>query len=220
MAEYVRRCWQAWWRTSPGDLVPLPWQTSGLRPLNRPERRIAAAGLLLARLGPQPFTRLIEIACAPALSLPRRVAALFALLTCRHPLWDGYLTFTEPAPRPAAVLGRDRVNDLAASVIVPALLAHAELRPNPDLAETTLELFRNLPSPQEYRILAIAAHRWFMPPDRARRIFAGTAAAQGGLHLYRNYCEIRAGNCRDCPVAHSGTRLQNATSPPPPEQPT
>jgi len=205
MAAYVQSCWQAWWKLRPEAAPPLSWQRHGLRPLNRPERRIAAAGLLLERLGRHPLRRLgamLADAGEPAL---RRVAALLELLICRHPLWDGHLGFAERAPRSAAVLGRARAIDLAANVVVPALLAHAELEADPPLAAQTLEIFRHLPSPQENRILAIAAHRWFMPPDRARHIFAGAAAAQGGIHLFRNFCELRAGDCHECPVAHRTT---------------
>ncbi len=202
MADYVQSCWQAWWKVRPEAYPPLPWQRHGLRPMNRPERRIAAAGLLLERLGPQPYRRLAELIDGETEAMPRRVGTLLELLSCRHPLWDGRLGFTEPAPRPAAVLGRARAIDLATNVVVPALLAHAELHTDPVLAIRALELFRHLPSPQENRILAIAAHRWFMPPDRARHIFAGAAAAQGGIHLFRRFCELRAGDCHDCPVAH------------------
>jgi hypothetical protein len=62
--SFLRRCWDAWWPLSDEFLARrLPradWAKTGIRPANRPERRLMAAALLFA----------------PAPSLPERIAAI------------------------------------------------------------------------------------------------------------------------------------------------
>ena len=61
----------------------------------------------------------------------------------------------------------------------------------------------NLPLPQMNRIVKIAAHKWFMPPQRLKKIIRDSASFQGAMHVYGKHCEKCHGDCDCCIVGNA-----------------
>src|SRR6266581_8880246 len=112
--KYVRTLWDRWWphRDAMQKMI-LParvWRLSSTRPLNHPQRRLAALSML-AREWPA-FRRCLSKAVAgrtPATT----VANFFSGLD--HPFWKFHYTLTaEASPKPMALVGESRVAEILA----------------------------------------------------------------------------------------------------------
>ncbi|HUB66074.1 MAG TPA: DUF2851 family protein, partial [Candidatus Methylacidiphilales bacterium] len=112
--QWLRRLWEIWWKARGElDYALLPrnqWKLAGLRPLNRPERRLAA----LAQIVP----RIPELLSA----LKTRDAKRFAqtLLAVRDPFWERQATLTgAPLSAPCRLIGSERVDDILINIFWP-----------------------------------------------------------------------------------------------------
>jgi len=193
MKAFVGRLWQEWGGLCPAAHGPLPWVRNGNRPYNSPERRVAALAGLVGR------TR--RTACVPGLAATELAARLADELTISDKLWDGYTSFTTPATKRAAILGRDRALELAVNVTLPALHAEATMMNDPvsraELTELSRDAWLALPPPQDNQIIRLVKKEWF-PGRDTRAIFATAAAVQGALHLYREFCAQCQSDCASC----------------------
>lgn len=103
---YHRRLWDAWWplqeRFQLSAERALPWVLSPVRPMNHPQRRVAALAVSAQRW--QEVLPHLNIAAT---------ARLRSLLTSfSHPYWDTHCTLPSAAqPRRSALVGRQRVDD-------------------------------------------------------------------------------------------------------------
>ena len=121
------------------------WRLSGTRPLNNPQRRVAALSML-AREWPA-FRRCLNKAVAgdtPATT----VANFFGGLD--HPFWKFHYTLTAKAsPKAMALIGESRVADILANVLFPFWLTKDV---NPSTPQRQV-FGRNMPgSPHNCRI--------------------------------------------------------------------
>lgn len=103
---YHRSVWDAWWllreQFELSEERHLPWSQAPARPMNHPQRRVAALACSIARW--QRIMPLLNAAGARELT---------ALLTgISHPFWDTHYTLSSaPMPRRAALIGKQRVDD-------------------------------------------------------------------------------------------------------------
>ena len=103
---YHRRLWDAWWplqeqyRLS-GERA-LPWQLAPVRPMNHPQRRVAALAA-----GAQQWETL-----EPLFNVATAARLRAALTALSHPYWDTHCTLPSAAmPRRCALVGRQRADD-------------------------------------------------------------------------------------------------------------
>lgn len=122
--NYVRGLWDVWWKERdalPEALDRRCWKLGGVRPLNHPLRRLAAAAGLFA--GPADGNELLEgwMRGEPEALLER----LQATLSGRgEGYWRRRVTLGgRPAPPGLALLGRDRWEAIALNVVVPLAAA-------------------------------------------------------------------------------------------------
>src|SRR5262249_52149828 len=117
--EYVRQLWDRWWphREDLQRLI-LPgkiWRLSSTRPLNHPQRRLAALAILACD-----WPRLQRASGKSSVS-----AAKDFFQTLDHPFWNFHYTLTsKTAPKEMALIGEARVADILANVLFPFWLAH------------------------------------------------------------------------------------------------
>lgn len=112
--QYHRRVWDAWWlqREQYELAAPrhLPWSQSPARPMNHPQRRVAAlAGSvrLWSRIAP-------KLNAAGARELTTLLTAI------SHPFWDTHYTLTSaPMSKRAALIGHQRVEDFLINYVYP-----------------------------------------------------------------------------------------------------
>ncbi len=207
MKQFVQRLWSIWWKIRKEPLPDIQWRRSGLRPMNFPERRIAALTELMKKIGKLPLTFFANLAKENQ-SPAAFTKAVIKNVKCSHPIWDNYITFTSSCATPAAVLGKSRAEDICINVILPSLQAHILLseKSADSSCDNTVEkslpeqAFAAMPSLQSNRILETASLKWFAPPGRKRNIIKGAVSQQGILHIYRNFCEVVCSKCSECPL--------------------
>jgi hypothetical protein len=191
--EYVRQLWDRWWphRDDLQRLV-LPakaWHISGTRPVNHPQRRLAALAVL-AREWPH---------LQRASGKSSIAAANDFFQTLAHPFWNFHYTLNSEASLKAmALIGDSRVADILANVLFPFWAAHdlkAPVSPNMPL---WIE-YAKLPAQLSNRRLETAATRLFGNDPRRKEFLRTIAHQQGLLQIYEDFCMQDNSDCAQCP---------------------
>ncbi len=180
---YLRELWESWWKRRDAFVRTLEWKLSGTRPMNHPQRRVGALATIVChwdRLAPplksgRPFVR-------------KTFEKAFASL--EHPYWSRHYTLNSKAsPRPMLLVGKSRVADILANLVIPARIG----------AEPALwDIYRKLRAELDNHKVRRARQRLF-------------AAAPGGpsekwlyqqqalLQIYDDFCLADESDCADCP---------------------
>jgi hypothetical protein len=204
MKTFVKKIWSTWWETRVEARKDIKWVKAGVRPLNMPERRIAALSVMLSLFSNSPIAFLSQKA-GTGISEKGFARFLSDGIECSHETWDNYINFFSRTSKPSAVLGRSRMIDLSANVLLPSLHACATINSNARLKDFSLDTWMHLPLPQMNRIVRIATHKWFMPPQRLKKIIMDSASFQGAMHVFRKHCEKCHGDCNCCIVGKNST---------------
>jgi len=200
MELYTKTCWEQWWTVRPEAHEPINWIRTGSRPLNSPERRVAALELLVRKF--ETPTAFFAALTAETHSTEVWRSLKKALVT-GHQLWDNYTNFSCKRKSKATVLGESRVLDLCVNVVLPAVYAYARLTQNDYLLEKALECWLALPKAQNNYVFSIVRKKWFLSDDIARDAISSAAVQQGILHVYRNFCEANQSDCNSCLIVNS-----------------
>jgi hypothetical protein len=181
--DWSRELWEIWWKArAPLDYALLPrsqWKLAGQRPLNRPERRLAA----LAHLVPL-LPKLLE-------AMDRRDAEQFGarLLEVRDEFWETHATLTgPPLAEPCRLIGEERTRDILINVFWPMVSLD-----DPSAAERGLRDLRTAPN-QNARI---ASQRLLVAALPARQAHEALVQ-QGLLQVFRDYCARDCSQCQSC----------------------
>src|SRR5436190_10371492 len=216
--EYVRQLWDRWWphRDELQRLVlsPKAWHLSGTRPLNHPQRRVAALAVL-AREWPA-FRRSIDSAAQLRLPSPQssptgrggsfsprekvrmRGPADF-LQALEHPFWNFHYTLTSKAsPKEMALIGESRAAEILANVLFPFWATHELKAPASPNAQLWTE-YAKLPAQLSNRRLETAATRLFGNDPRRKEFLRTVAHQQGLLQIYEDFCMQDNSDCAQCP---------------------
>ncbi len=183
--DYVRKLWDRWWshRDKMQRLILSKklWRLSGARPLNHPQRRLAALALIV-RHWPS-FLK--------SLGQTDGEATHAFFLKLEHPFWNFHYTLTsEAASKPMALIGDSRAVEILANVIFPFLLAQGS---------DIWNCYKKLPAELSNRRLETGATRLF-GDDTRRAIFLKTVSHQQGLlQIYEDFCLRDNSDCAQCP---------------------
>ena len=193
----AKRLWDRWWAQG-REAVEITWVRSRMRPLNSPERRLAAGAALIEKWGLRPAKSLAALAasCETPRTLLRQLRACLTVTSG----WDGLASFTTRLRRPAHLLGPDRMNDVVVNVVLPFLVAKARQSGRGGLEELALGAYAIAPRLQGNRPLSEVAHRLLVPPSRLRDVAHGACEQQGLLAIYRDFCLALSNNCENCPM--------------------
>jgi hypothetical protein len=180
---WLRELWECWWKARAeldyALLRRAHWRLAGLRPLNRPERRLAA----LAQLVP----RIPELLSA----LQMRDAEKFSgtLLAVRDSFWEKHATLTgSPLATPCRLIGEERVHDMLINIFWPLVL-----REDPATARLGLEKLSAAPN----GAARIATQRTLLSALTSKQA-REALIQQGLLQVFRDYCQADCSQCRDC----------------------
>jgi len=196
---YWRRIWDCWWRERHefSDCI-LPrgaWKFRGVRPANRPQRRLAlaahwlAAGDVVARLE-QWCTQEV-----PEAALPGSLRKILEVE--RDEFWSWHWTFGSGRLRkPQPLLGDARVTDLAVNVILPWLWTRAVAGKNGTLQRVIERRYFAWPPAQDNAVLRLTRQR-LLGPGRSR-LCRGAAAQQGLMQIARDFCGHANALCEGC----------------------
>jgi len=193
--SFLRRCWDAWWPVSGEWLARcLPrsaWTMAGIRPANRPERRLMAAALLFAPTPglPEKIVMLARGQDAPAIS---DLLALFDLPDA--PYWNQRLSFATPrTPEPVALVGAARAKAILINLLLPALAALGA----PAAHWTTL--LDKLPAEESNQLIQQTA-LYLFGPDHTPRLYRTGLRRQGLIQIHHDYCLGDRTLCERCPL--------------------
>jgi hypothetical protein len=184
--EYVRRLWDRWWphRDELQRLI-LPakvWRMSSTRPVNHPQRRLAA----LATLAGQ-WSRLQRASGKSSVA-----AANGFFQTLEHPFWNFHYTLTsEASAKKMALIGESRLAEILANVLFPFWLA--------DDIDVWAE-YAKLPARLSNRRLETAGTRLFGTDPRRKHFLRSVANQQGLLQIYEDFCIQDNSDCAQCPL--------------------
>ena len=198
--KYVRQLWDRWWphRDDLHRLI-LPskaWHLSGTRPLNHPQRRLAALAVL-AREWP----RLQRAAGKSSVT-----AANDFFQGVQHPFWNFHYTLTSKvSPKEMALIGESRVTDILANVLFPFWAAH-ELKAHASPSTQLWTEYAKLPAQLSNRRLETGATRLFGSDPRRQGFLRTVAHQQGLLQIYEDFCMEDNSDCAQCPFPEQMAR--------------
>jgi hypothetical protein len=157
------------------------WRLSGTRPLNHPQRRLAALSKMVSEWSQ--FCRMLGRKSAV------RASNFFSELD--HPFWNFHYTLTsEASPKKMALIGESRVAEILANVLFPFWLSQdIEVWP----------AYAQLPARLTNRRLETAATRLFGNDPRRKQLLRTVANQQGLLQIYEDFCMQDNSDCAQCP---------------------
>ena len=182
--QYLRGMWEQWWTLRAeweGLTVPAKlWKTGGQRPVNHPQRRLAA---LAAMVWQWPKIRVAAEGCDTA-----KIHKLLGGL--RDEYWERHYTVRSAASKSAmALVGASRVTEMLANVFYPwAILERPE----------KWEQYRTLAAELSNRRVEVAAARLFATDARQAELLKSAAMQQGLLQVYEDFCMQDATDCAAC----------------------
>jgi hypothetical protein len=188
--NYVRTLWDRWWphRDAMQRMI-LPakvWRMSGTRPVNHPQRRLAALATLAGEWSR--FQRILGKAIAG--DVPVTTAQGF-FSELDHPFWKFHYTLTsEAARKKTALIGESRVAEILANVLFPFWFSQdADVWP----------AYARLAARLSNRRLETAATRLFGNDPRRPQFLKTVAHQQGLLQIYEDFCMQDNSDCAQCP---------------------
>jgi hypothetical protein len=183
--SYLRGLWERWWprraefeRLAVGSKL---WSLGGQRPVNHPQRRLAALAELVRQW---PKIRALRDRC-----VPEEIQEFFARLHDEY--WDFHYTVTsKPAAKRMALVGESRVTEMLANVFYPLAIATDPAR---------WVGFKVLRAPLANQRVEVAALRLFGETPRAAEFLKFAALQQGLLQIYEDFCLRDVSDCAHCP---------------------
>ncbi len=182
----ARALWHAWWLQG-RSYAGITWNRGGVRPANMPEKRLAAGFQVLERMDCDPTMWIKDFTTSQ--TAPKEFLRNLEEVFSVRSNGDGHLPpVVKGIDTGEVLLGKERVRDLLANVILPWIKAWAGAHNRTELEQMTEECFMLLPCLQGNRVLKEAKHRLFVPPGRASAVVRGAAEQQGMLDIYRRFC--------------------------------
>lgn len=181
---YLRELWDRWWklrdRFSRLVLGGGSWRLSATRPVNHPQRRLAALAQIVRH-----WQKIRALARNGNMAVIRDF-----LENLRDEYWDFHFTLTsKKTPGRMALLGGTRVNDMLTNVFYPLAIFSNTQR----WAE-----YAKLPAPLASRRARIAAIRLLSDGGAAKSILKNAACQQGLLQIYEDFCMADSSDCANC----------------------
>ncbi len=195
--RYLRTLWDQWWRDRDRlaeRILPLSnWTFHGLRPANRPERRLALAAHWLAK---RDFIDWLDDWICQTPKQPSPAAALLSRLATSDDYWSSHWTFRSGRFGQAQpLLGSGRLHDIAVNVLLPWLYARATAAGNDGLVTRVEQRYFAWPKGQDNSRLKFVRQRLF----GGRHIpLRGAALQQGLLQVQVDFCNQTNAVCDNC----------------------
>src|SRR5437868_2676397 len=191
--EYVRQLWDRWWpyrdELQRFILPANTWRLSSTRPLNHPQRRLAALAILA-----RDWSRLQRASGKTSVA-----AANDFFQGLEHRFWNFHYTLTAAASaKKMALIGESRVADILANVLFPFWVAH-HTEPSTPSSTRLWEEYAKLPARLSNRRLETAATRLFGNDPRRQEFLKTVAHQQGLLQIYEDFCMQDNSDCAQCP---------------------
>jgi len=191
---FIRRCWDAWWPMAdefPTQRIPHEdWTRVGMRPANRPERRLMAAAMLFAPVPGLP-EQLKALSRRPDGVTAAKLLELFHLEEA--PYWPHRLSFSSsPRKEAVALVGKSRAQAILVNLLLPALAAMGAP------ASAWQAVLNKLPAEASNQLIKDTALRLF-GPDHTPQLYRSGLRRQGLIQIHHDYCLGDRTRCAACP---------------------
>ncbi|MGV3772577.1 MAG: DUF2851 family protein, partial [Verrucomicrobiales bacterium] len=192
--------WHLWWhdrdRFADHILPGAAWKLNGVRPANRPERRLALAATWL--VGEDLPVRLDQWITREIHSSDLVSSLLQILLPSMDLFWSYHCTLaSKKLSKPQPLLGDQRLTDIAMNVVLPWLWVRALAGKNNALKEAAEKRYFAWPRGEDNSVLKLARQRLFA--SESVPFIKSAAAQQGLLQIVRDFCEHSNSACEGCP---------------------
>jgi hypothetical protein len=186
---------------------------SSTRPVNHPQRRLAALAMLVHKWPAFRRTVASPITVGEAVGFPNpdansvpysgkkvRMRGLLDFLgALDHPFWKFHYTLTsEASPKAMALIGESRIADILANVLFPFWLAE-DADPSTPLGTSIWQEYTKLPARLSNRRLETAATRLFGNDSRRKQFLKTITHQQGLLQIDEDFCMQDNSDCAQCP---------------------
>lgn len=194
MAE-IRTLWEQWWSVRRTHQEPIRF-CHRCRPLNSVGRKIALLSGFIRTFGENPLPAMIGI--LEKENVEDAIRIFLERLSPADRFWMTHTSFTSPErTAPAALIGRDRILELLADVLIPSMRAYASVTKDFKQLVKIESFFLALPKTGSNLSIRKAVALCF--PGR-EKVLRTVAAQQGALHICKTWCEKLSCDCRKCPV--------------------
>lgn len=197
---YVEQIEELWQDFQLEPVAPnTAWVRRGVRPVNAPARRVAAAGYLCTRLAATGAVQAcLDLAdSTDFMQVLRRMQAAFALPAARSTYWATHCDFGVPLRGgPQSLIGTERAREILTNVVLPFLVAYGAHTGDSGSADWAITLFRRAPAAGMNRLIRSMRDDVFSLPPRYVPMTA--ARQQGLLHIHHSWC--REKRCDACAV--------------------
>ena len=185
--SYLRGLWGDWWQVrdgcEPTAERAIPWQFSGIRPTNHPQRRLAC--LVGAASRWSDFRRV----CLAQTGF-ESLADFFQNLS--HSFWNYHYTLkSKSSEKLLSLMGRDRLQDFQINHLLPKRLAADEV--------WAWEYYQKLPAPAVSEKVEKASVRLFGDTPQRKNYLKKAWQHQALLQIYQDFCLRDVTDCVDCP---------------------
>ena len=209
MFNFINSTWSIWWRLRKNVNQDIKWNLSGLRPQNNPCRRIAAGQILIERFGIKNcFSKMLNL-FIDSMNYNSFWKEYKRFLICNDKIWDNYSSFLKTLSVDNAVLGTMRALDILVNVILPLMYGYGLINNDKVLISNVINVYTGLPKGQDNIIIEMSSERWLIPKERIKKVSKSSAAQQGIIFIYRNYCELLSMNCANCCIFKNISTCKN-----------
>lgn len=183
--QWIEQLWHGWWRMRNTHELDhcrkLPWQLSGVRPVNHPHRRVAALAIIASHW---PSFRKFS-------KQPKQLAEWLHQLHDQH--WSHHYTLrSKRSNQNLALIGKDRISQLIVNHLIPRQLR----RQNPSI----WNYYQSLPASSPSEAVKRAIMRLFGQREDQPELSRYAWQQQALLQIYQDFCLRDNSDCANCPM--------------------
>ena len=186
--EWLEHLWDTWWQHRTQHQLDsnrsIPWVKSGIRPINHPQRRLAALSAIASQ-----WTTFRNLS-----SQPTKLTEWLTDLA--DPFWNHHYTLTSKrSEKKLALIGKDRINDLITNHLLPIQIAEQIAEKN----DHAWQAYLSLPAPAKNEKVNRAHLRLFGNHPDAKLFLKKAWHHQALLQIYQDFCLADTSDCKNCP---------------------
>lgn len=181
--SWLETMWSTWWQHRQqyecSEERQLKWNLSGTRPVNHPQRRLAALSVLAARW--KEFNQLQDIK-----------EIITFLTSLEDPFWNYHYTLlSKTSSRKLALLGKSRVGEFVVNHLIPNKSLQSE--------EQSWEMYQKIQAPVLSEKVNRASQRLLGKREDTSLFLKKAWQHQAFLQLFQDFCLEHVEGCENCP---------------------
>ncbi|MEO1858044.1 MAG: DUF2851 family protein [Rubritalea sp.] len=190
--RWLEELWNTWWKHRGEHELSedrsVQWTRSGIRPINHPQRRLAALGHIAQHW---PSFR----------KLSGQTNNLIEWLeNLRDPFWSHHYTLTSKrSDKQLALVGKDRIRDLLINHLLPVRIIQND--------ETAWNDYIKLPAPATSESISRVSTRLFGQRSDKKEFLKKAWQHQALLQIYHDFCLEDTSDCDSCPFPEQMHKL-------------